>query len=132
LHIFCTYCSANKSSDAGLLPSIDRYQDLRIRDVFHSATQLGLGFRILSGKYGLLAKDDPIENYDHLLQKNELDVHSELVAAQIRAQNITGISFFSVSVLSDPNVANYHECMSRAALIAGVGFNLVPLSDSYL
>jgi len=132
MDVFCTYCSAHKRNELGQLPSIERYIDKRINDVYASATLLGLEFRILSGKYGLLKPEQPIEFYDHLLTENEVSEHSVLVAKQLAEHGITSVSFFSLSVVSDPNVICYQKCMQLAAAHAGVEFSVITLPDIYL
>ena len=66
--IFVTYCSKNKKRDKGPMEAISRYDSERIRSVKGAADSLGIGFRLLSGKYGLLAPHEKIRWYDHLLK----------------------------------------------------------------
>jgi hypothetical protein len=72
--IFCTYCSAEKDQSEGELPSIQRYQGLRLQSVYGASKNLGLRFLILSGKYGILEPSDPILNYDYVLKSSKATI----------------------------------------------------------
>ncbi len=94
--VFCTYCSAEKATTEAPLPALDRYRSERIRRIHAAALAAGQGFFILSGEYGLLAPDDAIPCYDHLLLADEVADHAVKVAAQIERRGITRIIFFSL------------------------------------
>ena len=52
--VFCTYCSRQKSAEAGNVPAIRRYQSERIAKVHRVTQEVGVQFLILSGEFGLL------------------------------------------------------------------------------
>ncbi len=123
--VFATYCSSEKEASAELLPAIQRYKSRRILSVYKAATQLGLGFVVLSGKYGLLRPNDEVVYYDHLLLREEVASHKLKVASQLASQGIDDIVFYSVSPEEDPLVVPYMDCMRQAAEQVGAAFKLV-------
>jgi hypothetical protein len=127
--VFCTYCSAEKDPSEGEIPAIQRYKSTRIRSVYSAAKSLGLGFVILSGKYGILEPSDPILDYDHLLQSSEVSEHSTLVAGQLEALGVKDLIFFS---RLGPVVEPYRECINSASAKAGVELKHVflPMNDA--
>ena len=114
MQAFCTYCSRDKSTEPGDLPAIRRYQSARIEKVYAAACQLGLGFYILSGKFGLLVPHHPIPWYDHLLAPEEASYLADRIADQIREYGITGLVYFTSSFDRDPNVIPYHDALVAA------------------
>lgn len=118
----CTYCSANKVRDAGLLPAARRYVSGRI-DVLHNiAEQQGIHFCILSGEYGLINGDYPLPWYDHLLVPNEIPRLIEVVQQQLQEKNITEIDYYTVSPAVDPNVVPYLEVIEKGCANAEIYF----------
>ncbi len=115
MKIYSTYCSAAKKHPTDLTNAIDLYQSNRIKWVYELAKTAQVRFLILSGKYGLLKPDDPIQYYDHLLQADEVSKHSELVADQIKQFEISEIVFYANSPEKDPNLLPYINCISIAA-----------------
>ena len=118
----CTYCSANKLRDAGLLPAVRRYVDGRIETLHTSAEQQGIHFCILSGEYGLIDGDYLLPWYDHLLVSNEIPRLIEVVQQQLREKNITEIEYYTVSPAVDPNVIPYFEVIKKGCARAGIHF----------
>jgi hypothetical protein len=125
--IFCTTCGAAKDHAERPLPASQRYQSARIRRVHAAARTLGVGFAILSGKYGLLKPDDGIPDYDHLLQPAEVSAHAARVARQLREMNVEKVIFFTGSLAADRNLQPYLDCMASAAETAGVEVALVEI-----
>ncbi len=124
MELFATYCSANKRPDSGNLPALDRYISDRIAGVYANARTAGHQFGILSGQFGLIAPDQPIPDYNHLLQPNEIDVMANRVSTTLQQWEITTIKWFSVAFEMDPHVSRYSEVMSRAAGKSGTEFEL--------
>jgi hypothetical protein len=95
MNAFCTYCSALKSQAPGNIPAIQRYQSLRIRKICQAATELGLGFYILSGEFGLISPHQPIPFYDHLLRPEEVPVMVERVNKQLHEHGLASLVYFT-------------------------------------
>jgi hypothetical protein len=122
--VFCTDCSAEKDHSEGEMPAIQRYQSTRIKSVYSAAKSLGLGFLILSGKYGILEPHDPIPYYDHLLQASEVSEHANLVAGQLETLGVKDLIFFSRPA---PVVEPYRDCIKFASEKAEVELKYVYL-----
>jgi hypothetical protein len=125
----CTYCSAAKSRSPGSIPAIDRYRSARIRSIHAAARESGLGFLILSGRFGLVAPDEPIPHYDHLLVAEEVAAHSIKVSGQMTALGVEELVFHTVPPATDPNVQPYLDCIEEAARRAGVELQFIHRSD---
>ena len=124
---FCTYCSAEKEIDAELLPALQRYRSERIRRIHEAARSAGCSFYILSGEYGLLAPDEPIPDYDHLLVADEVEAHAFKLSEQIKRYGITQIIFFTLSILRDEKLAPYHAALRLACTQASVNLSFVEI-----
>jgi hypothetical protein len=111
---YCTYCSAEKQESKLPLPSIALYKSDRISEVYQIAQKEQAGFVILSGKFGLLDPDETIATYDHLLCASEVEDHVKLVAAQLRAKQITSLVFVMNQLDHDPNLQPYLDCITQA------------------
>jgi hypothetical protein len=125
--IFCTYCSADKNQVGELLPAIERYQSQRIQAVYSASLCVGVGFLILSGKFGLLKPCQPIPYYDHLLQPGEVSSHSAKVAAQIHESGIQNIIYFTRPVASSKALQPYLHCIQAACDQATILLTVVKL-----
>ena len=109
-----TYCSRDKDPSPGLLPAGDRYRSLRIRAAGEAASRLGLGFRILSGLYGLIEQDRKIPDYDHLLTSAQVPDHAEKLAGQLAASHARRVVFITRSLAEDPATGPYRQAMLQA------------------
>ncbi|MEM9326788.1 MAG: DUF6884 domain-containing protein [Bacteroidota bacterium] len=125
MRAFVTYCSAAKDKSAVELPAISRYRSERIRYVHEAAKAKGAKLLILSGAYGLLAPEDPIPYYDHLLAPHEVATLSQKAAMQLREQGISTLDFYMVDVSQDGHVKAYLDCMTAAAEQAGVTHQVI-------
>jgi hypothetical protein len=114
MHVFCTYCSRDKSDEPNRIPAVQRYQSQRINRVYAAASQVGLEFFILSGEFGLLSAQQPIPWYDHLLLPKEVDELAARMAQQIQDRGISGVVYFTRSSTQDPNVQSYRDAMTAA------------------
>lgn len=122
---YCTYCSAEKNTSETPLPAIERYRSSRILEVNEKAKHAGETFVILSGKYGILDAEQPIDHYDHLLIASEVEQHAMLVASQLKEKGITKLVFYTDSVLKDPNIQPYIDCISLATAKAGTTLEII-------
>lgn len=82
-------CSQRKRHDAGLLPALDRYNGPTFQVVRkylrHSPSKsLSLDVFILSARYGLIASDFQIPNYDQRLTKKEARALNKSVLQKVR------------------------------------------------
>lgn len=125
MKIFCTYCSAGKNESRNLLSAIERYKSNRISNVCDAAKSKGLKFYILSGKYGLLAVNDKIEYYDHLLLSSEMEQHAKIVAEQLVKNKITKLVFYSNLLSVDQNIKPYIDCIQLASKIAAIDLEII-------
>lgn len=105
----CTICSAKKRSDKGLLPAIKRYQSRRIQHAYQLSQQLGQGFLILSGEYGLLEPKAPIPNYDHLLRLEEVEALVPRLVKQFQKYGVREVLF-----VAEPRTAENWEAYYQA------------------
>ncbi|MDB4656062.1 hypothetical protein OAE48_04355 [Flavobacteriales bacterium] len=121
---YCTYCSAEKDHSEISLPAISRYKSSRITKVYNSAITENVEFVILSGKYGIIDAHQNIDYYDHLLVPSEVDEHSELVTSQLKEMGITKLMFYAVSVLKDPNIQSYIDCIKLGAAKNGTAIEI--------
>lgn len=114
-----TYCSAEKRRDAGVLPAVERYESWRIREVARRARTEGTAFFILSGEFGLLAPEDPIPYYDHLLLPKEAAGIGSRVGDQLRAYGVAEVTFVSRDPAREPPLAAYHAAITAGCARAG-------------
>lgn len=112
------YCAAEKRPDPGLLPAIERYASDRIRAGERRAADEGAVFLILSGRFGLLAPDDPIPWYDHRLAADEADAMAAVVAEGLRARGVESAVFLADE--ARPDLAPYVRAMREGCRRAGV------------
>ncbi len=119
MKLYATYCSKDKEATAGELPAIERYLSSRIRATHAAAGGVGAKFGILSGLYGLISPDQPIPDYDHLLQLCEMDDRVDQVEATLREWDIDEIHWYSVAFEMDANVGRYRMVMEQAAAKVG-------------
>jgi len=116
----CTYCSAPKREDPGLLPATERYISSRIRLLAMRAAWERRPFLILSGEYGLLQPQDPIPWYDHLLAPAEVETMCGRVVNQLRAYHLDEVEYHTAPLALVPEVRPYFDLISSACVRAGV------------
>lgn len=109
------------------MQAVKRYISKRIRSVYEFSQYHDVGFRILSGKYGLLRPDDMIPWYDKKLEFSDIPHVKEIVKQQITEHNISEITFFSM----DPEIyfdwKPYFELIRSACFEVSIAFNAVVL-----
>ena len=111
---YCTYCSADKTNSESPLAAIELYKSSRITNIYTSAKEAGVSFVILSGKHGIIDASEKFAYYDHLLVPAEVEAHAALVASQLKKKGVTKLAFYTASVLKDPNVKAYINCITLA------------------
>ena len=126
--LYATYCSRDKSAVPGTLPAIERYRSERIQAVFEAASAAGAGFRILSGRFGLLEATSEIPLYDHLLTAEEVAEMTKKVAGQLRQLEPGQVVFFSRTVQEDPRVAPYRATIMAACKRLGIAITMVDMT----
>jgi len=124
-----TTCAARKDPRPGLLPAWQRYRSPRIQHVRALAGQRQLPFLILSGRFGLLAAEEAIPSYDHLLLSGEVEDLLAQVVRQLEAFGLTRLEFHHRPLEVDPLLAPYLDLMTRACRAASVELSLVELHD---
>ncbi len=127
MKIVVTYCSGPKRKDGGLLPAIDRYLSERIRSLHRQAIANADEFRILSGEFGLLAADQPIPWYDHLLSTEEVGNLAEKVATDLSGLQANTVEYHTADPEQFPDVIAYREVIEAACLVFGINLEVVLL-----
>ena len=94
MNIAVTICSKHKDERSELLPARERYISEHIRKTEKIATDAGLPFFILSGKYGLVPVDELISNYDHYLEMEAVDDLVKVVALQLTEFSVSEVDFY--------------------------------------
>lgn len=127
MRILCSYCSAAKRLDEGLLPAIERYRSDRLRALWREGAATGAPLHILSGAFGLLAAEAPIPWYDHLLAPGEVAAMAARVAATLREAGITAVEYRTATAAVAPDIVPYLEVMRAACAEAGATLVVVEL-----
>lgn len=125
MDLVCTYCSAPKRRDPGPLPAVERYLSPRITGLHETAQREGRMFRILSGHYGLVAPDAPLDWYDHLLQPDEVSAMVPAVAAALTRIAVSRVIYHSANPAQVPAIRPYLEVMQQACNQAGVTLEII-------
>lgn len=123
--IFATYCSSKKDSTPSPLSAISRYQSDRINRIYQASILIDVPCYILSGKYGLIYADKPIEYYDHLLRAEEVSSHAVLISTQLKENGIKEIVFYSNTLERDSNLKPYLDCIKEGCHLAKAKLNIV-------
>ena len=118
--IFVTYCSKNKTRAGGRQRALERYDSPRIRQVHAAADCLGIGVRILSGKYGLLAPEDKVPYYDHLLRWEEIGRLLPRVSKRLARERLTSVVYFTRPLRRASAPLAYHALMDAACAANGI------------
>lgn len=116
----CTYCSAPKREDPGLLPAHERYLSRRIRLLALRAAWERRPFLILSGEYGLITPDHPIPWYDHLLIEDEIDDLVPRLVTQLLGHRLDVVEYHTAPLATVAEVRPYFDALSAACTRAEV------------
>jgi hypothetical protein len=116
--IVCSICSKVKSSEEGLVPARKRYQGSHIAKVEAMALEQGAPFFILSGKFGLLAAEDDVGNYDYLLIEEDVQELADKIQAKLYEHKIGVVHFYTKL---KPQWEPYGKALSIACRTAKVG-----------
>ncbi len=127
MRILCSYCSAQKSRDEVPLAAVQRYDSERLRALHRRGVAEGTPLHILSGRFGLLASDEPIPWYDHLLSPAEVPAMTTTVAHGLRALGVTAVEYHTAAVPRVPQVGPYLEVMRAACAEAGAALAVIEL-----
>ncbi len=128
--VFCTYCSKHKNKAPGLLPALQRYCcSTRIKQLGGYAVAQNVPFFILSGKFGLVAADQEIEDYDHLLRPEEVKHLVKVVVSRFRKEKIHQLTYFTKSPEKNQEIQRYLDLIQCACTEAGVSFEVKTLDD---
>ncbi|MBL4653509.1 MAG: hypothetical protein JKY53_11725 [Flavobacteriales bacterium] len=120
MQIYCTTCSKDKSTHEGRVAAIQRYQDELITSIYHKSQQDKKGFRILSGKYGLLSPTDEIPWYDQILLLHEVNNMIDLATVQLQHADITSVALFVKDPKENPEWQNYITTMVGACSVLNI------------
>jgi len=131
MEIICTTCSKRKRRTPGLLPARRRYLSRRIRYVLEQAARSGRPALILSGRFGLLAPDDPILWYDHALTPDEVATLVPVLVEQLRARRTSAVVFHA-RPRSTAGWEPYHEAIELACRQAGIRYTAAWLGSSFV
>src|SRR5665213_1086849 len=98
--IICSAGSRAKDPWQYPLPARLRYTGSHIAKVARTAHEEALPFYILSGVYGLVAADDPIPYYDHLLSLDEVGALAAKIVSRLLLDNIHEVRFCTKAKLT--------------------------------
>ncbi len=119
-----TICSRQKDERLGLLPARLRYTAPHVLETEKIATEQGLPFFILSGKYGLIPADTEIPCYDYYLEASAADPLAGVIKEQLLAAGITELDFYTEA---KPSWAPYEQAITKGAASAGITLHILPL-----
>lgn len=122
--VVITVCSGKKK-DVTAAKAIELYNSKRIDFVNRIVSEVG-GFRfmILSAKYGLVASDELIHNYNKRLDDVNVDSMVDLVVNQLRRNRVISVVFFTAGTND-----TYKTILEKAADLAGVESRIIGLPD---
>ncbi len=89
-------------------------------------------FMILSGEYGLIDREYPLPNYDHLLQSWEVDKLSNRVATTLCMAGVKEIEYHTTAPELDAPIRPYLSVMEAACSRASVALRVVILSGNQI
>ena len=115
----CTTCSQRKRRTPGLLPAGRRYLSPRLRAVLRDGARRRTPVVILSGKFGLLAPEEPIPWYDAPLTAAGARALVPTVAAQLRRLRAGRLELHA-EPRRTPGWAPYYDLLESACRTAGV------------
>lgn len=128
--LYCTTCCAKKLTNPQPLPSIARYVSERIKRIYQKSLDEGVGFGILSGKYGLLHPLEPIPYYNKVLLMEEFPLISPMVKAQLIELKVSRVVFFAKDYKKYPDWEAYYLSLYLPCMLLGIAFTFAEVNDS--
>lgn len=122
----CSICSREKDPNPDLLLARERYLGTHVAKVGQLAIHQEVAFFILSGVYGLLAADEAVPYYDHLLVDSEVSALVKMIRIQLWVHEIKELSFYTKS---KPNWLPYRRALEEATTLTGTKLHIYELSD---
>lgn len=129
MEVYCTVCSRDKVKTYIPLNAVELYLGPHVKNIHGLSQGDGVGFRILSGKFGLLRAEDAIAWYDYLLTEDAVDELREKISNQISSQGISEMTFFAENREEHPNWNPYYDAIVRACEGAGIELRLKELDE---
>lgn len=126
---FCTICCKEKRTDPGQLPARERYLSARIEFVLKRGKEEGRNVLILSGKYGLIGPDDPIDWYDKILLDDDVSVFVPLVQSQLFKWRASSIHFFCLPRMTT-GWSPYYDALEESTSKLGISITYVIMDSS--
>lgn len=122
--VYCTICSKNKCVELKKIPAIERYQSERIRKIYERSISDRAGFRIFSGKFGLLKPGKKIFWYNEKLIQENTNKMVRLLSQQIRKGKIDELVFFARNIKNNHSWRPYIFSLKKASNQAGIKFKI--------
>ena len=107
MKIYCTPCCKEKRRNKELIESNKRYISDRIKAIYNKGKKDNVGFRIFSGKFGLLKPEEKIPWYDYKLTMERMPNLSKKVKKQLSSQKIDKVVFFTENLRKDLELKPY-------------------------
>ena len=93
--IICCVCSRSKNNSVAAIPAKERYAGSHVATVGAMAQAMGMPFYILSGVHGLVAANELVGLYDHLLTADEVTRLATQIGAQLRELGVKEVNFYT-------------------------------------
>ena len=113
-----TTCTAEKSSQPGLLPAAERYRGWRVDAARAAALDAQAPLLFLSGVYGIVPATRPLPWYDHALQPGEVEEMIGPCAAQLAALGVVSLTALLLPVCT-PGWSPYHRLLTAGCAQGG-------------
>lgn len=130
--LYCTTCCKEKQPYEAPMPAIRRYISERIRRIYRKSRTDRVKFRILSGKYGLLAPYRKIPFYDHALLPEEVSRISETLQQQLSRLKVANVVLFAKNPKKYPDWEPYCQSLRLSCTALGINFTLAEITDAGL
>jgi len=114
------------------MPAIRRYLSGRIRRIYQKSRTDRVKFRILSGKFGLLAPYHKIPFYDHALLPEEVSQISEIVQTQLARLQVTKVVFFAKNPQKYADWEPYYHSLYLPCIALGIDFTFAEITHEGL
>jgi len=125
MKVIVTICSKEKDRTTKDIPAYRRYKSSRIKTVRSVAQAQSLPFFILSGKYGLIADNEVVPYYDHLLNESHVQGLALRVGEQGKLAGITSIEFYAKQ--RQGSWIPYYRVIEQLAITNNIKLNIIKL-----